>query len=392
MPMNPERELAELANGSLLRRRRVAGSPCGPEMLIDGQPTVSFASNDYLGLANHPAVINAAAEGARRWGAGAGASHFLGGHFRPHEELEERLAAFVGAGRALLFSTGYMANLGVVPALAGRGGAVFSDRLNHASLIDAVRLSGAKSHRYPHLDMAALESRLAASAAKEKAILTDAVFSMDGDVAPLPELAALAERFGAWFVGDDAHGFGVLGPQGRGTLAHFGMRPTGRRLLMGTLGKAAGVAGAFVAGDADVVEWLAQKARTAIYTTAAPPMLSCALLKSLDLVEASDGRRARLHALIARLRAGLGPVCARTGWRLPSSSAAIQTPIQPLVIGGNRETLAVADALLSRGVWAPAIRPPTVPEGAARLRVSLSAAHADEHVDRLIDALSDYAR
>ncbi|MDP2809078.1 MAG: 8-amino-7-oxononanoate synthase [Rhodocyclaceae bacterium] len=379
--------VAALAEAGLLRRRVVTDSCCGPEIMLDGRLVLSVASNDTLGLASHPDVIEAAAEGARRWGVGAGASHFLGGHFRPHQALEERLAAFVGGERALLFSTGYLANLGVVPALAGRDDAVFADRLNHASLIDAVRLSNARSHRYPHLDLTSLERQLSTCTAKNRLIVTDAVFSMDGDIAPLPELSALADRFDAWLIVDDAHGFGILGPQGRGTLARFGLRPAERRLLMGTLGKAAGVAGAFVAGDEDAIEWLVQKARTAIYTTAAPPMLSCALLKSLELIEGGDARRAHLQALIARLRAGLAPACARAGWRLLPSD----TAIQPLVIGGNQETLDVAGALLERGLWAPAIRPPSVPAGQARLRISLSAAHSEAQVDRLVDALSEIA-
>lgn len=380
-------ELAELRAQGLLRRRRLSGSPCGPEMVIDGRPVLSFASNDYLGLACDPRLVEAAIEGARRWGVGAGASHFLGGHFEPHEELEERLAAFVGAERALLFATGYTANLGVVPALVDRNGAVFADKLNHASLIDAARLSEAKSHRYPHLDLAVLEARLAASKARHKLIVTDAVFSMDGDIAPLPELLALAERFDARLLVDDAHGFGVLGPHGHGTAARFGLKPASRLILVGTLGKVAGVAGAFVAGDGNVIEWLTQRARTAIFTTAAPPMLSATLLASLALVEAADDRRAHLARLIERLHTGMAPICARTGWRLPPST----TAIQPLVIGGNKETVAVADALLERGLWAPAIRPPTVPAGQARLRISLSAAHTEAQVDRLITALNDVA-
>jgi 8-amino-7-oxononanoate synthase len=302
--------------------------------------------------------------------------------------ISSRTRNWKHAERALLFSTGYLANIGILPALAERGDVIFADRLNHASLIDAVRLSNAFSHRYPHLDLGVLEGQLAANRGKKRLIVTDAVFSMDGDIAPLPELLALAERFDTWLVVDDAHGFGVLGPAGRGTAAHFGLRPGGRLLLMGTLGKAAGVSGAFVAGDGDVIEWLTQKTRTAIFTTAAPPALAVALLASVELLEAADDRRSHLQALIARLRAGLGPVAARRGWRLPPSA----TAIQPLVIGGNRETLAVAEALLARGIWAPAIRPPTVPEGTARLRISLSAAHAEGHVDRLVAALDEAAR
>ncbi|MDP2171669.1 MAG: 8-amino-7-oxononanoate synthase [Rhodocyclaceae bacterium] len=386
--MNLDAELAALAAAGLLRRPASADSCCGPEMILDGRPLLAFASNDYLGLAADPRLVEAAVAAVRRWGVGAGASHFLGGHFRPHQELEEQLAAFVGAERALFFSTGYMANLGVVPALAGRGDVIFADKLNHASLIDAVRLSLAFNHRYPHLDVAVLEGQLTANRAKQRLILTDAVFSMDGDIAPLPELLALAESYDAWLVVDDAHGFGVLGPQGRGTLAHHGLKPGGRILLMGTLGKAAGVAGAFVAGDSTVIEWLTQKARTAMFTTATPPMLAAVLQESLKLIESADDRRAHLQSLIARLRAGLAPLCARSGWRLPPSS----TPIQPLVIGDNHATVALAEALKAHGVWAPAIRPPTVPEGQARLRISLSAAHTEAQVDRLLDALAEITR
>lgn len=368
-------------NPDLLRRRRIAGSACDTTMLIDGKNVLSFASNDYLGLAADPRLIEALTEGARQWGAGAGASHFLGGHFQPHQALEERLAAFVGAERALLFSTGYMANLGVIPALVGRHNSVFADRLNHASLIDAVRLSGAKSHRYPHRDITAL-SKLTATL-----IATDAVFSMDGDMAPLPELVALSEQHGAYLLVDDAHGLGVLGPQGRGTLAHFNLSPHGKCLLMGTLGKAAGVSGAFVAGDACLIEKLVQNARTATYTTAAPPHLAHALLTSLDIIESSDDRRAHLRHLIHQLRIGLTPICKRTGWKLLPSD----TAIQPLVIGGNKETMLLAESLLSQNIWAPAIRPPTVPNNQARLRISLSAAHDETQIARFINTLAECA-
>jgi 8-amino-7-oxononanoate synthase len=383
--MKIESQLDSMAKQGLLRRRRVADTPCGPEMTIDGKPLLAFASNDYLGLAADPRLIEAAIEGARRWGVGAGASHLLGGHFRHEVELEERLAAFVGAERALLFSTGYLANLGVITSLVGRGDSVFSDRLNHASLIDAVRLSLAENHRYPHVDMAALGRMLGETRAENKLIVTDSVFSMDGDIAPLPQILEWAEQFDTRVVIDDAHAFGVLGPQGRGLAAHFGLALSKRLLVMGTLGKAAGVAGAFVAGDAETVEWLVQTARTAIFTTAAPPLLATALLESLTLVEAADDRREHLRRLIARLRAGIEPLCARSTWKLPIS----QTAIQPLIIGGNHETLAVSDALSARGIWVPAIRPPTVPQGAARLRISLSAAHTEAQVDRLIAALTE---
>jgi 8-amino-7-oxononanoate synthase len=385
--MKIEAQLDTLAARGLLRRRRVADTPCGPEMVIDGKPVLAFASNDYLGLAADPRVVDAAIEGARRWGLGAGASHMLGGHFHNEEELEQRLAAFVGTERALLFSTGYLANLGVVTALVGRSDSVFSDRLNHASLIDAVRLSLAENHRYPHLDMAVLGRMLGESRAENKLIVTDSVFSMDGDIAPLPQILEWAERFDTRLVIDDAHAFGVLGPQGRGSAAHFGLPMSKRLLVMGTLGKAAGVAGAFVGGSAETIEWLVQTARTAMFTTAAPPMLSCALLESLKLIEAADDRREHLRRLIARLRAGIEPLCARSTWKLPIS----QTAIQPLIIGGNHEALAASDALAARGIWVPAIRPPTVPQGTARLRISLSAAHTEAQVDRLIAALGEIA-
>jgi 8-amino-7-oxononanoate synthase len=385
--MKIESQLDSLGKQGLLRRRRVADTPCGPQMTIDSKPMLTFASNDYLGLAADPRLIEAAAEGARRWGVGAGASHLLGGHFQHEEELERRLAAFVGAERALLFSTGYMANIGVVTSLAGRGDSVFSDRLNHASLIDAVRLSLAESHRYPHADMAALGRMLGESYADNKLIVTDSVFSMDGDIADLPKILEWAEQFDARVIVDDAHAFGVLGPHGQGSAAHFGLPLSKRLIVMGTLGKAAGVAGAFVAGDDDTIEWLLQTARTAIFTTATPPLLASALLTSIGLLEGADDRRDHLRRLIARLRAGLEPLCARSDWKLPLS----ETPIQPVVIGGNHETLAVSDALTARGIWVPAIRPPTVPQGAARLRISLSAAHSEAQVDQLIAALADIA-
>ncbi|MDR2000687.1 MAG: 8-amino-7-oxononanoate synthase [Zoogloeaceae bacterium] len=379
--------LAGLKAQGLLRRRRLAETPCGPEMLIDGHRILSFASNDYLGLAAHPDLIAALRDALPVWGAGAGASEFLGGHFAPNRDLETKLAAFVGAEKALHFASGFMANTGIVPALAERGDAIFSDKLNHASLIDGARLSYASHHRYPHLDLNTLAAQLAASRATRRLIVTDAVFSMDGDIAPLPELLALAKRSDALLLVDDAHGFGVFGPQGRGSAAHFGLRPSGNLLIMGTLGKAAGVSGAFVAGDAEIIDWLEQSARTAIYTTGVPPALAVALQKSLQLIAIGDDRRQHLQSLISRLRAGLAPVCAHAGWRLPES----RTAIQPVIIGENDATLTVADALLARGIWSPAIRPPTVPAGQARLRISLSASHSEAQVDRLIAALSGIA-
>lgn len=375
--------LVALERDGLARRLRTLDAPCGPLARVDGRDLVSFCSNDYLGLAADPALTEALVDGARRWGVGSGAAHLVSGHLTPHAALEARLAAFTGAERALLFSTGYMANLGIVPALVGRGDAVFADRLNHASLIDAAQLARAEHRRYPHGDVDALDRLLAASTAKRKLILTDAVFSMDGDLAPLPELLALAERHDTWLVVDDAHGFGVLGPQGRGSLAHFGLPPSPRLIHMGTLGKAAGAAGAFVAGAAVVIEWLLQRARTYIFTTGGSPAIACALLAALDLIERGDTRRDHLQRLTTQLRSGL----AETRWQLLPSP----TAIQPVLVGDNHEVLRVAAALFERGLWVPAIRPPTVPAGGARLRVSLSAAHTPEQVARLIDALRSLA-
>ena len=379
-------ELVEIAAAGLTRRRRVLESPCGRSATVDGQKMLNFASNDYLGLAGNPVIAQAMAEGAMLWGAGSGASHLVSGHLAPHEQLEMKIAAFLGFPRALSFSTGYLANLAIVPTLAGRGAAIFADKLNHASLIDAVQLAkaqGADSQRYPHNDMAALERLLAASPAATKLIVTDAVFSMDGDLAPLPQLLALANRYDAWLVIDDAHGFGVLGAQGRGSLAHFNLPADPRILLMGTLGKAAGVGGAFVAGSEIAIEYLLQRARSYIFTTAAPPAIACALVKSLEIIADGDPLRRNLMTRIAQLRDGL----ATLPWQLLPSL----TAIQPVVIGDNDATVKCATALWERGLWVPAIRPPTVPKGTARLRISVSAAHTTDDIDQLIDALKALA-
>jgi 8-amino-7-oxononanoate synthase len=376
-------ELAEIEQRGLWRKRRVLETPQGARVKVDGREYIAFCSNDYLGLAAHPQLIEAAREGAARHGVGAGASHLIAGHSTAHRELEHRLAAFVGLPRALLFSAGYLANIGVVTALIGRGDAVFADRLNHASLNDAALLSRAEFKRYPHLDLAALARLLSASAARRKLIVTDAVFSMDGDIAPVPALLSLAERHAAWLLLDDAHGFGVMGPQGRGTLAHFGAASP-RVVYMATLGKAAGVSGAFVAGEAIAIEAFVQRARSYIYTTATPPLLSVALMKSLDLIRDEEWRRERLQQLIALLRQRLKP----GRWRLAPSS----TAIQPLVIGDNEEAVAVSERLARDGLLVPAIRPPTVPQGTARLRISLSAAHTLQDVERLAASLNDIER
>ena len=379
-------ELAEIAAAGLTRRRRVLETPCGRNATVDGKKVLNFASNDYLGLAGNAEIARALADGAVQWGAGSGASHLVSGHLAPHEALEMEIAAFTGFPRALTFSTGYLANLAVTPTLAGRGDAVFADKLNHASLIDAMQLAkanGADVQRYPHNDVAALEKLLAASSATRKIIVTDAVFSMDGDLAPLPLLFALAERYDAWLVIDDAHGFGVLGPQGRGSLAHFNLPAAQRILLMGTLGKAAGVGGAFVAGSETAIEYLLQKGRSYIFTTAQPPAVACALSKSLQLIRNGDTLRASLIARIAQLRDGLAGLPLKL---LPSPTA-----IQPLIVGANEAAVGLSKALWERGLWVPAIRPPTVPKDTARLRISVSAAHTAADIESLVAALKELA-
>jgi len=379
-------ELAEIASAGLTRRRRVLETPCGRMATVDGKNVLNFASNDYLGLAGNADIARVLADGALQWGAGSGASHLVSGHLVPHEVLEKEIADFTGFPRTLTFSTGYLANLAVTPTLAGRGDAVFADKLNHASLIDAMQLAkanGAEVQRYPHNDVAALEKMLAASTAAHKIIVTDAVFSMDGDLAPLPLIFALAERYDAWLVIDDAHGFGVLGPHGKGSLGHFNLPASPRILLMGTLGKAAGVGGAFVAGSETAIEYLLQKGRSYIFTTAQPPAIACALAKSLQLIRDGDALRANLMARIGQLREGLAGLPLKL---LPSPTA-----IQPLIVGDNDAAVALSKALWERGLWVPAIRPPTVPKGTARLRISVSAAHTEADIAQLIAALKELA-
>ena len=391
---NIEHQLRDLDERSLTRRRRVLDTPCAPRLVVEGRPLLAFCSNDYLGLAAHPALVAALREGARLYGAGSGGSHLISGHSRAHDLLEERLAEFESAhlehARALTFATGYMANLAMLTTLGAdvgnNGGAeIFSEQLNHASLIDGARLARARVTLYPHADLAALEALLVASSATSKMVVTDSVFSMDGDIAPLPQLLALCERHKAWLVVDDAHGFGTLGATGRGALEHFGLRSP-NLVYMGTLGKAAGVAGAFVAAHASVIELIIQRARPYIYTTAAPPALAHALLASLDIIKGAEGaaRRAHLNALIDQFRCGLR----LERWQHRASS----TAIQPIIIGANDEALRVGAGLYGQGLWVPAIRPPTVAPGTARLRVTLSAAHTHEDVAQLIAALNQLER
>jgi 8-amino-7-oxononanoate synthase len=404
-------ELNERTSQGLLRQRRTLDSPQSPHIVVDGKPYLSFCSNDYLGLANHPRLIAALQQGAAQWGVGAGAAHLVSGHFEPHHRLEQELAAFVNKPAALLFSTGYMANLGTVQALVGKGDTVFADRLNHASLNDAMLLSRAEVKRYRHNDVAQLAAFLEQTKSGRKLVITDAVFSMDGDLAPLPELLALCEQHDAWLLADDAHGFGVLGEQGRGSLffksppapllqrgehvdAHVENPPlqkggrgdvhSPRISYMATLGTAAGVSGAFVAAQQVVIDTLVNNARSYVYTTATPPALACALLESLQLIGQGDVLREHLRELIAQLRSGLADL----PWKLMPSD----TAIQPLLIGDNQAALALSEGLRERGIRVAAIRPPTVPQGTARLRITLSAAHSENDVKLLIEALHELAR
>ncbi|MEJ2645836.1 MAG: 8-amino-7-oxononanoate synthase [Gammaproteobacteria bacterium] len=364
----------------LYRRRRVVAGPQGPETIVDGRPCLTFCSNDYLGLANHPQVVQAFRDAVTEYGVGSGAAHLVTGHSVAHHALEEELAAFVGRPRALLFSTGYMANLGVAGALLDRHDRLFEDRYNHASLLDAARYSGARLVRYGHGDSGDLERRLGATAGSgHRLISSDGVFSMDGDLAPVRALAGLARRHGATLMIDDAHGLGVLGEHGGGLLEQQSLSVEDVPILVGTLGKAFGTFGAFVAGSEALIETLIQQARTYVYTTAPPPAVAQATRASLRLVQQDGWRRERLRSLVARFREG----ASQLGLALTAST----TPIQPLLVGDAARALALSDALLEQGVLISAIRPPTVPEGTARLRITLSAAHQDSHVDRLLAAL-----
>ena len=384
-------DLAALEAQHLRRQRRlidaypVAGD--GTRATVAGALVRVFCSNDYLGLAHHPALLAAQQGGAAGFGVGSGAAHLVSGHCHPHHALEEELAAFVGCERALLFSTGYMANLGVLSTFVARGECVLEDRLNHASLLDGARLAGARLLRYAHTD--ALDAARRWAALPHCTLLaTDGVFSMDGDVAPLAALSRLASDHKAWLLVDDAHGLGVLGANGRGSLEAAGCTAAAAPLLMGTLGKALGCFGAFVAGDAEVVEVLVQHARSFIYTTALPPGIAAAARAALVLVARESWRREHLHALIARFRRG----AAQRALPLANSLS----PIQPLLMGrgagDSARALRLSEALFARGYWVGAIRPPTVPAGTARLRITLSAAHSEADIDALLDTLAEVWR
>jgi 8-amino-7-oxononanoate synthase len=382
--------LDERRAAALYRQRRVHDSAQQPQLQLQGRALLSFCSNDYLGLANHPAVLASFRAGLERYGAGSGASHLVCGHSTPHHELEEELAAFTGRSRALLFSSGYMANVGTLTALFGKRDALFQDRLNHASLLDGGLFSGARFRRYAHLDMAALESALQQDSSEGlRCIVTDGVFSMDGDVAPLPELISLARRYDAVLMMDDAHGFGCLGSSGGGLAqlcAESGCDSGEDALpiLVGTLGKAFGTAGAFVAGSAELIESLIQFCRPYIYSTALPPAVAAATRTSLRLLQQEPWRREHLQQLIQRFRQG----CAQLELPLLQS----QTAIQGLLLGSAAAALQASRALEEQGILVTAIRPPTVPPQTSRLRITFSAAHSEADVDRLLRALAALPR
>lgn len=373
--------LAQRRAANLYRTRRLLNSPQTPNVNIDGKNYTAFCSNDYLGLANHPDVIAAFKNAANMFGVGSGASHLVAGHSHEHHALEEELAAFTGRERALLFSTGYMANLGAITALVGQGDAIFEDRLNHASLLDAGLLSGARFQRFLHNDVNNLQSRLEKTEATRKLIVVDGVFSMDGDCAPLSELALLAQKNNAWLMVDDAHGFGCLGKHGGGSTEHFGLSANELPILMGTLGKSFGTFGAFIAGSETLIETLIQFSRPYIYTTAMPPAIAAATRVSLTLLQTEIWRREHLQQLIDHFRKG----AEKLGLQLTHST----TPIQPIIIGDEAKTLAISAALAKRGILIIAIRPPTVAVGSSRLRITFSAEHTLAQVDNLLNALAD---
>ena len=382
-PIAFEDVLADFESQGLRRRRRSVRRLAHDtaEIELDGRRCVDFCSNDYLGISAHPRVTAAFIEAAREHGVGARASHLITGHQPEHDALEEELADYTGRERALLFSTGYMANLGLATALVRKGGAVLGDALNHASLIDAGRIARASLDYYEHGDARALEAKLAAGEGLPALVLTDGVFSMDGDLAPLPALAAACRRHGALLAVDDAHGLGVIGATGRGTLEHFDLAAREVPALVGTLGKAFGSFGAFVAGDAGLVETLIQRARTYIYTTALPVAVAAATRAALAVSISESWRRTRVAALTRRFRALAGQA------DLPLADST--TPIQPVLLGGAGEAVEASERLLERGFFVAAIRPPTVPAGTSRLRVALSAAHRDEDVESLVSCLTE---
>ena len=365
----------------LYRQRRTVESGCGSVLQIDGQSLINFCSNDYLGLAGHKSIAKALQAGADTYGTGSGASHLISGHSTAHQQLEEQLAEFTGRPRALLFSTGYMANMGIINALVGRHDLVLQDQLNHASLIDGGRLSRAIFKRYKHNNIEHLQSQLSFNAADRKLIVTDGVFSMDGDLAPLAAISKVAEQSNAWLMVDDAHGLGVLGATGAGIVQEHDLSIDEVPILMGTLGKSFGTFGAFVAGSEALIETLIQFARSYIYTTALPPAIACATSASLAIVRQEQWRRDHLNALIQRFRHGANAL----GLQLMDS----YTPIQPVIINDDQLVMTVSQQLRAKGFMVGAIRPPTVPKGSGRLRICLSASHTEQHIDQLLIALDE---
>jgi len=371
-------ELQQIKQQNLYRSRRVVSSPQGVNIKIEGRQLINFSSNDYLGLANHPQLIQSFKKAADNSGVGSGSAHLICGHSHSHHALEEELAEFTGRERALLFSTGYMANMGTISALLGRGDQVFQDRLNHASLLDGGLLSGARFKRYLHNDLSDLSRKLKPIDGRTL-IVSDGVFSMDGDLAPLAELSKISAENNAWLMVDDAHGIGVLGETGAGIVQQKGLTQQDVPILMGTLGKAIGTFGAFVAGSDDLIEILIQKARSYVFTTAMPAAVAEATRTSLKLVVAENWRREKLNQVVQHFRAG----ASQLGLPLMQSD----TAIQPLLIGESQRAVDISEALFSKGFLVGAIRPPTVAKGEARLRITFSADHQLQHVDRLLEAL-----
>ncbi|MGH7208042.1 MAG: 8-amino-7-oxononanoate synthase [Nitrospiraceae bacterium] len=373
-----EDRLRELGEQHLLRRLRLVESEPGPVATVEGRRVIVMASNNYLGLATHPLLKRAAIEATTRFGVGSGASRLVSGTLPPHQDLEAALARFKATEAALVFGSGYLANVGLIPSLIGSGGLILADRLCHASLIDGCRLSGADLRVFRHRDLAQLDTLLARrSPRRDTLIVTDGVFSMDGDLAPLPELVALAERYGARLVVDDAHGTGVMGLHGRGTLEHFGVESR-IPFHMGTLGKALGTSGAYVAGPQSLIRYLVNTARSFIYTTAPPPGTAAASVAALELLQAEPERRARLWDNRNHFQTGLKAL----GFRLADS----QSPIIPVLIGEPRQALTLAERLLELGVYAPAIRPPTVPKETSRIRTTVTSEHTREQLDAVLAA------
>ena len=377
---NLQAKLDKLKQADLYRSRRTIESAQGIVLQVEGRKVLNFCSNDYLGLASHPEVIASFKRAADKYGVGSGSAHLVCGHGREHHALEDELADFTGRERALLFSTGYMANLGVITALMTKGDVIYQDRLNHASLLDGGLMSGARFKRYLHADVDNLQQKMQSRSPEQKAmIVTDGVFSMDGDFAPLESLSVLAQRQHTYLMVDDAHGFGVLGRNGAGLVEQYQLNQQQVPVLVGTLGKAFGTSGAFVAGSEALIETIIQQARSYIYTTALPPAIAAATRTSLHYVQQDSWRRDKLKMLVQRFQAGVRQIGLAL---MPSASA-----IQPLVLGDSLKAVQASDYLFKQGFWVSAIRPPTVPQGSARLRVTFSALHDEQHVDQLLSAL-----